>query len=141
MLVISLSVISIMYDRDVSLTMLNKVGIAVWLLGWLFESFADQQLMRWKKKPENKGKVMDSGLWRYSRHPNYFGETCVWWGMFLISIGSGYWFLSLLSPLLITFMLLKVSGVTLLEKRYAGDDKYADYKRRTSAFIPWFPKK
>jgi steroid 5-alpha reductase family enzyme len=141
MLVISLSVINIMYDSGDYLSKINQLGIVIWLLGWFFESTADYQLLKFKKNPANKGKVMDSGLWRYTRHPNYFGEVCVWWGMFLISIGSGYWYVSILSPLLITFLLLKVSGVTLLEKRYEGNDKYAEYKRKTSTFFPLPPKK
>ncbi len=141
MLVISLSIISIMFDSGGYLSLLNKIGIAIWLFGYIFETVADYQLLTWKKKPANKGKVMDVGLWRFSRHPNYFGETCVWWGVFILSLGSGYWFVSILSPILITFLLLKVSGVTLLEKRYEGNDKYAEYKRKTSPFFPLPPKK
>jgi len=83
---------------------------------------------------------MDKGLWYFTRHPNYFGEVCVWWGIFIISIGSGIWYLSILSPILITYMLLKVSGITMLEKRYEGNDAYSIYKRTTSAFVPWFKK-
>lgn len=141
MLVISLPIIGIMFSGDQTFSEINIVGVLLWLTGWLFETFADYQLLKFKRSPANKGKVMDSGLWRYSRHPNYFGETCVWWGIFLISLGSGYWYLALLSPILITYLLLKVSGVTMLEKRYEGNDKYAEYKRRTSAFIPMPRKK
>lgn len=141
MLIISLSIINVMLDSGDYLSKINQFGIAIWVIGWIFETVADYQLLRFKKNPANKGRVMNHGLWRYSRHPNYFGEVCVWWGMFLISIGSGYWFISILSPLLITFLLLKVSGVTLLEKRYEGNDKYAEYKRKTSTFFPLPPKK
>ena len=141
MLIISLSIINVMLDSGDYLSKINQFGIAIWVIGWIFETVADYQLLRFKKNPANKGRVMNQGLWRYSRHPNYFGEVCVWWGMFLISIGSGYWFISILSPLLITFLLLKVSGVTLLEKRYEGNDKYAEYKRKTSTFFPLPPKK
>lgn len=116
MLVISLPIIGIMFSRDQTFSNINIIGVLLWLTGWLFETFADYQLLKFKRNPANKGKVMDSGLWRYSRHPNYFGETCVWWGVFLISLGSGYWYLSLLSPILLTYLLLKVSGVTMLEK-------------------------
>ena len=140
MLVISLPIIGIMFSRDQTFSNINIIGVLLWLTGWLFETFADYQLLKFKRNPANKGKVMDSGLWRYSRHPNYFGETCVWWGVFLISLGSGYWYLSLLSPILLTYLLLKVSGVTMLEKRYDGNDKYAEYKRRTSSFFP-LPRK
>lgn len=141
MLVISLSVLNVMTESADYLSPVNQIGVFLWLLGWIFESTADYQLLRFKKNPANKGRVMDQGLWRYSRHPNYFGEVCVWWGMFFISMGSGYWFISILSPLLITYLLLKVSGVTLLEKRYEGNDKYAEYKRKTSSFFPLPPKK
>ena len=84
---------------------------------------------------------MDKGLWKYSRHPNYFGESLIWWGIFLVAFGAGTAYLSVIGPVLITFLLLRVSGVTLLEQRYEGNDKYADYKRRTSAFIPRPPKR
>ncbi len=141
MLVIAMPIIAVMYSGDATFSKINIIGVVLWLIGWLFETFADYQLLKFKRNPANKGKVMDSGLWRYSRHPNYFGEVCVWWGIFLISIGSGYWYLSLLSPILITYMLLKVSGVTMLEKRYDGNDKYSEYKRKTSEFFPLPPKK
>jgi steroid 5-alpha reductase family enzyme len=141
MLVILFSIINIMIDSGDYLSKINQFGIVIWMIGWIFETVADYQLLRFKKNPSNKGLVMNRGLWRFSRHPNYFGEVCVWWGVFLISIGSGYWFVSILSPLLITFLLLKVSGVTLLEKRYEGNDKYAEYKRKTSPFFPLPPKK
>jgi steroid 5-alpha reductase family enzyme len=119
----------------------DSAGTLLWLTGFLIESIGDWQLFRFKKNPLNKGKIMDVGLWRYSRHPNYFGETLVWWGIFVVAIGAGNWYISLLGPLLITFLLLRVSGVTLLEKRYEGNDRYAEYKRKTSPFIPLPPKK
>ena len=118
------------------------IGVLLWTLGWIFETAADYQMLRFKKNPENKGKVMDKGLWYFSRHPNYFGEVCVWWGIFLISINTEWaTLIGILSPLLITYMLLKVSGITMLEKRYEGNDAYSIYKRTTSPFIPWFKKK
>jgi len=83
---------------------------------------------------------MDTGLWKFTRHPNYFGEAVMWWGIFLLAIPSGLWYLSVLAPITITFLLLKVSGVTLLEKKYDGNDAYTEYKRNTNSFIPWFPK-
>jgi steroid 5-alpha reductase family enzyme len=141
MFIISLPIQMIMYSSGPFLSGLDWLGVLVWFTGWLFETIADYQLLKFKRKPENKGVVMDRGLWRYSRHPNYFGEVLVWWGIFIISISSGNWFISIVSPLLITFLLLKVSGVTLLEKRYDGNDKYAEYKRKTSSFFPLPPKK
>jgi steroid 5-alpha reductase family enzyme len=123
-----------------SLASLYPVGAGVWLLGFCFESIADHQMFFFKENPNNSGKVMNKGLWKYSRHPNYFGEALQWWGIFIISIPSGMWYVSALSPLTITFLLLKVSGVTMLEKKYEGNDKYEEYKSKTNAFIPWLPK-
>lgn len=141
MFVISLPVQMIMYNAGPFLTGMDWLGVFIWFTGWIFETTADYQLLRFKGRAENKGKVMDRGVWRYSRHPNYFGEVLVWWGIFIISIGSGNWYISILSPILITYLLLKVSGVTLLEKRYDGNDTYAEYKRNISAFFPLPPKK
>ncbi len=141
MLVISLSGLGILSENNPDLTLVNIAGIGIWLLGWIFESVSDYQLLQFKKRRKKKEEILDSGLWKFSRHPNYFGETCVWWGFFLLSLGTGYWYISILSPLLITFLLLKISGVTLLEKRYNSNDKYAAYKRQTSPFIPLPPKK
>ncbi len=123
------------------LNWLDLAGAALWLSGLAWESVGDWQLARFKAAPHNRGKVMDQGLWRLSRHPNYFGESVLWWGYWLIACAGGAWW-SLPAPLLMTFMLLKVSGVSLLEKDI-GERRpaYADYIRRTSAFIPQFPKK
>jgi steroid 5-alpha reductase family enzyme len=110
------------------------------LFGVLFESIADAQLAAFKSKAGNRGRVMDKGLWRYTRHPNYFGECCVWWGFYLFAVAAGGWW-SVLSPVLMTFLLLRVSGVTLLEKditeRRPG---YRNYVERTNAFIPGLPR-
>lgn len=124
------------------LTGLDWLGVAVWAFGWLFESIGDWQLLQFKKQPANKGQIMDRGLWAYTRHPNYFGETVVWWGLFLITLSTpgGWWFI--ISPLLMTGLLLKVSGVALLDKTMlATRPTYRDYLERTSAFVPWFPKR
>lgn len=119
---------------------LDGVGIVVVVFGLLFEATADAQLARFKADPHRHGRVMRSGLWRYSRHPNYFGECCLWWGFWLIAVAAGAaW--TVASPLLMTVLLLKVSGVTLLEKDIASRRPgYEDYVRRTSAFIPWRPR-
>lgn len=119
---------------------LYGLGAGLWVVGFFFESVADHQMFFFKEDVHNKGKVMDKGLWRYSRHPNYFGESLQWWGVFVLAIPSGMWYISIISPVLLTFLLLKVSGVSLLEKKYDGNDKYAEYKRKTNAFIPWLPK-
>lgn len=119
---------------------LDAIGVALFGVGLFFESVGDWQLARFKADPANRGRVMDRGLWRYTRHPNYFGDFCVWWGLYLVALSGGAWW-SLPAPLLMSFLLLKVSGVSLLEKdigqRRPG---YAEYRRRTPAFFPWVPK-
>ena len=117
------------------------LGVIVWIIGFYFESIGDYQLRKFKKNPENKGQIMDQGLWKYTQHPNYFGEVTMWWGIFIIALGVPWGFITIFGPIFITYMIIKVSGVRLLNYRYRKDEKYAEYKRRTSAFIPWFPKK
>jgi len=124
-----------------TITWLDFIGIFIWLLGFYFESIGDYQLYTFLKNPNNKGKVLDQGLWKYTQHPNYFGEVTMWWGIFIITFSIPYGFTTIFGPALITFMIIKVSGIRLLNKRYEGDSLYAEYKRRTSAFFPWFPKK
>ncbi|HET7868029.1 MAG TPA: DUF1295 domain-containing protein [Burkholderiaceae bacterium] len=123
-----------------ALNAVDAAGIALCAFGIVFEAVADWQLVRFQRDASLRGRVMDSGLWRYSRHPNYFGECCAWWGFFLIALGAGApW--TAASPLIMTLLLLKVSGVTLLEKDIAERRPgYRDYVRRTSAFIPRPPK-
>ena len=124
------------------LAVLDFLGVIMWAVGFLFEAVADWQLYRFKADPENKGKVMNRGLWAYSRHPNYFGESLVWWGLFLITLATPESGWVVISPLLITFLLLKVSGVTLLEKTIVDSrPEYAEYIKSTSSFIPWLPRK
>jgi steroid 5-alpha reductase family enzyme len=121
---------------------LDALGTIVWLFGFGFEALADWQLYRFKADPTNKGKVMNKGLWAFTRHPNYFGESLVWWGLFIITLATPGSAWVVISPLLITFLLLKVSGVTLLEKTIADSrPEYEEYMKSTSSFIPWFPKK
>ena len=121
---------------------LDLLGTLIWTSGFTCEAVADWQLGHFKADPANQGRVMNHGLWAYSRHPNYFGESLVWWGLFFIALATPYGWWTLVSPVLITFLLLKVSGVTLLEKdiveRRPG---YREYLETTSAFIPWFPKR
>jgi steroid 5-alpha reductase family enzyme len=116
-------------------------GVGLWVFGIAFEGVADWQLARFTAAPHNAHRVMDTGLWRYSRHPNYFGECCVWWGAWLVAAGvGGAW--TIVSPLLMTVLLLRISGVTLLEQdismRRPG---YADYAGRTNRFFPWPPRR
>ena len=124
------------------LTWLDFGGVIVWLIGFLFESVGDFQLARFKADPKNEGKVMNRGLWRYTRHPNYFGDATVWWGFFLIALStpSNWW--TVISPLIMTGLLMKVSGVALLEKTLRKTKpEYREYVQRTSAFFPWLPKR
>ncbi len=118
------------------LGLLDAVGVALWITGFFFESVGDFQLARFRANPENQGKVMRTGLWRFTRHPNYFGDFCVWWGFYLVAVSSGGWW-TILSPLMMSFLLLKVSGVAMLEKTIASRrPKYADYIASTNAFFP-----
>jgi steroid 5-alpha reductase family enzyme len=117
------------------------LGILVWCFGFAFESIADKQLKRFISNPKNKGKIMNEGLWQYSRHPNYFGEVTQWWGIGIIALGSSaFGWIGLIGSAMITFLILKVSGVPMLEKKYEGNKAYEKYKQQTSMFIP-MPKK
>lgn len=123
------------------LTPLDGLGCALVIAGLLWESIADWQLAAFKAKPANRGNVLSSGLWRYSRHPNYFGECCVWWGFYLIAWTAGGWW-TLFSPILMTLLLLKVSGVSLLESTIQERrPAYRQYMQSTNAFFPGLPKK
>ena len=119
---------------------LDGLGVALWVVGLVFEAGGDWQLVRFKADPANKGRVMDRGFWRYTRHPNYFGDFCVWWGFYLLALAAGGWW-SIVAPLLMSFFLLKVSGVALLESDI-GERRpaYRDYIRRTNAFFPGPPR-
>lgn len=123
-----------------ALNLLDYAGAALMLFGLAFETIADAQLSRFRSRAVNRGRVLDTGLWRYTRHPNYFGEFCVWWGFYLIALAGGGWWV-VVSPLLMSFLLLRVSGVTLLE-RDIGQRRpaYRDYIARTNAFFPGLPR-
>ena len=140
MLLISLPVIIVNASTDGVFGLLAVIGGLVWLTGFFFEVIGDYQLDDFVKDPANKGKVLDSGLWRYSRHPNYFGEVVQWWGIFIIGLGVAYGWLGIISPLTITLLILKVSGIPLLEKTLSKNPAYLEYQKRTSSFIPLPPK-
>jgi steroid 5-alpha reductase family enzyme len=119
----------------------TAIGAAVWLTGFVFESVGDAQLARFKQDPKNHGLIMDRGLWRYTRHPNYFGDACMWWGMFLIALGSPAGLPTVVAPLLMTVILTRGTGQRLTDRRMAATrPQYADYAARTSGFIPLPPK-
>lgn len=123
------------------LTALDYLAILVWAIGFFFEAVGDWQMARFKADPANKGQVLDRGVWRYTRHPNYFGDAAQWWAYYLIAAAAGGWW-TIYSPILMTTLLLRVSGVALLEKTLTvTKPQYKEYVETTSAFVPWFPKK
>ena len=150
-LIIFLVVFPVTYINATSIPLLINIldwgfislilGTIVWIFGFYFESVGDYQLRRFLKNPNRTKKVLDEGLWKYTQHPNYFGEVTVWWGLFIIATGVSWGIFTIFGPIIINIIIIKVSGVRLLNKRYEGDPEYVDYKKRTSAFIPWFPKK
>ncbi len=127
-------------SSQAALSIIDFVALAVWTVGFVFEAGGDYQLSRFKARKDQKGKVLDSGLWRYTRHPNYFGDFCVWWAFFLFAVAAGGWW-TIASPIIMSLLLLKVSGVAMLEKTIGKRrPKYADYIRRTNAFFPGPPR-
>lgn len=121
-------------------TLLDAVGVALWAIGFVFEAGGDWQLRRFLADTANKGRSLTTGLWRYTRHPNYFGDATQWWGIFAIAAAAGGWW-SVLSPVAMTFLIVRISGVGMLERTIAERrPDYARYMRTTSAFIPWFPR-
>lgn len=137
--VISLPLLAAVHSTA-PLGLLDGAGVLLWAIGLYFEAVGDAQLARFKADAANRGQVMDRGLWRYTRHPNYFGEFCLWWGYYLIALAAGGWW-SLPAPLLMSLLLLKVSGVTLLEQDIAERRPgYRQYIERTSAFMPRPPR-
>ena len=129
-------------DRSAPSTVVLAGGVLGWVVGFFFETVGDRQLELFRADPDNRGKVMDRGLWRYTRHPNYFGDACVWWGLFLVALGGPWGLLTLPAPLLMTWLLVAKTGKPLMEAQLARRRPgYADYVARTSGFIPLPPKK
>lgn len=141
MLVIALPIILVNNSANKPLGIVEYVGLALFAIGFFFEAVGDQQNFNFKKNPANKGKVMQYGLWKYTRHPNYFGESLIWWGIALVACNAQYGYLAFISPIIITLLLLFVSGIPMLEKKYDNNPEYQAYKKRTSAFVPWFQRK
>lgn len=121
--------------------LMSFIGVIVWSIGFFFEALGDYELSQFIKNPKNKGEVMQEGLWAYTRHPNYFGEVTQWWGIWLVSFGSPLFLWGVIGPLTITVLILKVSGIPLLEKKYEGNKKFEAYKQKTNKFFPLPPKK
>jgi steroid 5-alpha reductase family enzyme len=129
------------YGDNKSIGALDYLGIVVWLVGFVFEAGGDLQLAEFRSNPENKGKVLNSGFWKYTRHPNYFGDAAVWWGYGIICVSAGS-YIPVVGSVLMTALIIKVSGVALLEKTLTTQKpQYKEYIEKTSTFIPWFPKK
>ncbi|MCE5345047.1 MAG: DUF1295 domain-containing protein [Bacteroidales bacterium] len=129
------------YNSGNALTIFDFIGVFVWFIGLSFEAGGDFQLARFKADPANKGKVLTKGLWHYTRHPNYFGDSAVWCGYAIICISAGS-YIPVLGSALMIVLIIKVSGVTLLEKSLkVSNPEYKDYMEKTSSFVPWFPKK
>jgi steroid 5-alpha reductase family enzyme len=123
------------------MTAVGWVGVVVWVIGVGFEAVSDRQLQAFRGDASNKGKIMQSGLWHYSRHPNYFGDACVWWGIFLVAAQHWPGVLALPAPVIMTFLLTKGSGVRVLDRHMAGRAGWAEYAQRTSAFFPLPPRR
>lgn len=141
-LIISLPLFGVHYSGfSAPLFWLDYLAILTWAIGFIFEAGGDYQLYRFKKNQKNKGKVLNTGFWKYTRHPNYFGDVLVWWSYGLFSIAAGgYW--QVIGAIFMTFLIIKVSGVALLEKTlHNTKPKYKEYVEKTNSFFPWFPKK
>jgi steroid 5-alpha reductase family enzyme len=140
LLVIALPASSVVMAGGKPCMVLDAIGVFLWITGFLFEAAGDWQLLHFKQNHSNKGKIISTGLWRYSRHPNYFGEVTLWWGIYLIALAGGAGWATIIGPLTITFLILRVSGIPMLEKKYEGNPEFEEYRKRTSAFFPLPPK-
>ncbi len=139
--IVSLPVIFVASSDAVPITAFVIIGGLAWAIGFIVEVLADVQLRRFVQDPNNKGKLMTAGVWRYSRHPNYFGEFMLWWGIGIIAIGLPFGWIALLGPIVISYLLLFVSGVPPTEKAFSNRPGWDDYKAQTSVFVPWITKK
>jgi steroid 5-alpha reductase family enzyme len=139
--VISLPITAVFGAPARPLGLLDAAGAAAFAAGFLYEVVGDRQLTVHRRDPRNEGRLMTRGLWATTRHPNYFGEALLWWGIGLVAVSSAGGWIALLGPVTITLLLIFVSGVPLLEKKYAGRPDWEAYKARTPKFVPWFPKK
>jgi len=135
MFLISFPIIISAISGTQKLQLIQYLGVYIWIIGFIFETVGDIQLRQFISNPKNKGKIMTEGLWKYSRHRTQ------WWGIFIICSTLPHWYFSILGPITITYLLLKVSGIPLLEKKYEDNTQFKEYKNKTSAFFPWFPKK
>ena len=140
MWIISVPIIVVSMANNQPISLFMFVGLIIWLIGFAFESIGDYQLMQFIKHKQNKSDIMQTGLWKYTRHPNYFGEVLVWWGIFIMVLPLEYGLWAIISPITISFLLLYVSGIPMLEAKYKDNVAFQEYKKRTSAFFPRVPK-
>jgi steroid 5-alpha reductase family enzyme len=141
-LLVAMPLYSLGFADQESVGLLSWLGVAVFAIGLAFEAIGDAQLTRFRRDPSTKGQVMDRGLWRYTRHPNYFGDATVWWGLWLVAVGSGAAWWTFVGPLLMSYLIVRVSGVKMLEADMAERrPAYREYMERTSAFFPLPPRK
>jgi steroid 5-alpha reductase family enzyme len=140
MLIISMPIIVVSNATDQATSPLILAGSIIWLIGFAFEAIGDYQLMVFIKHKKNKSDIMQTGLWKYTRHPNYFGEVLLWWGIFMMVLPFQYGIWTIISPIAITYLLLYVSGIPMLEAKYKNNEEFQAYKKRTSAFFPMIPK-
>ncbi|MDB5186870.1 MAG: hypothetical protein JWM07_342 [Candidatus Saccharibacteria bacterium] len=139
--IICLPVIIINVSNMATVSPVAIIGLAIWIIGFTVEALADRQLRDFVRNPQNKGYLMTRGLWRYSRHPNYFGELTLWWGVGIMALAVPYGWIGLVGPALISYLLIFVSGISPTEKAFAGRLGWDDYKNQTSVLFPWFPGK
>lgn len=140
LMVIATPIVIINAQAGNGLGLFDLLGTLVWITGFIFESVGDAQLARFIKNPANKGKLMQSGLWAYTRHPNYFGEIVQWWGIWLIAVSVPYGLIGIIGPITITFLIVKVSGIPLLEQKMAANPEFTEYRQKVSMLIP-LPRK
>ena len=138
LIALPVTVINVSQNRDFS--WVDFTGVLIWTIGFFIEVVADFQLSKFKSKSENKGRIITTGLWQYSRHPNYFGEAVQWWGIFLLALSVPLGWITIISPILITILVRYVSGVPMLERKYQGRADFESYKKSTSIFFPMPPK-
>lgn len=129
-----------LHVAEVIFTPWQLLGIIIWIVGFIFESVGDYQLKRFINNPDNRGKLMTKGLWRYTRHPNYFGEVVQWWGIFLLSVATLPAVIGIIGPITITILILKVSGIPMLERKMQQNPNFSAYAQRTNKFWPWPPR-
>lgn len=143
-IIIAVVALPIVFANSISsipFSAINFLGLILFCIGFYLEARADNELDTFLRYKKTQAGVLQSGLWKYSRHPNYFGESLIWWGMAIMVVGVAYWPIVFMSPIVITYLLRFVSGIPMVEARYTHDEKYQKYAHQTNAFIPWFPKK